>query len=136
MEKVASQSFRERRARQRPSMRLKVEGKPNKPEVRVDHPDPALGSLPLANAIGTADFDFLDGLLARSTATTTRSGGSCATGREGGGEVACPLRKDKPKQSLRRNRWRKGWDNPSQPPHVSIFNDLACVRTTDFSNRL
>jgi hypothetical protein len=62
-EQEAKLALRERRASRKPAPRLAVASKKGKPEIRIDHPDPALGSLLLAHALGTADFDFLDALL-------------------------------------------------------------------------
>jgi hypothetical protein len=47
-----------------PAPRLKVDHKDGKPpSIRPDHPDVAVGSLLLAETLGTTDLEFLDGLL-------------------------------------------------------------------------
>lgn len=47
-----------------PRLRVTIEGS-NAVKVDVDHPDIAIGTLALMKAIGTADFDFYEGLMAQ-----------------------------------------------------------------------
>ena len=43
-----------------PRLKVSIEGDAAK--INPDHPDPAIGTLALMRAIGTADLDFFDGL--------------------------------------------------------------------------
>ena len=50
-------------AKERSGLRLKVALEGNAAKIGPDHPDHAIGTLALMRAIGTADFDFHDGLM-------------------------------------------------------------------------
>jgi hypothetical protein len=50
-------------AKERSGPRLKVALEGNTAKIGPDHPDHAIGTLALMRAIGTADFDFHDGLM-------------------------------------------------------------------------
>ena len=62
-EEVAVAAFLARWKGLKPAPRMKVSEKEGVSQIRPDHPDPALGEPLLMEAIGTADFDFFDGLL-------------------------------------------------------------------------
>jgi hypothetical protein len=64
-ERAALSAYRERRAATRPAPRIKVTHKGDRTELGPDHPDGRVASTLLMGAVGTADFDFLDGLLAQ-----------------------------------------------------------------------
>ncbi len=52
-----------RREERKPVPRIKVTEKEGGTEIALDHPEPALGQALLMEALGTAEPDFLDGLL-------------------------------------------------------------------------
>ena len=52
-----------RRKQKRPSPRLKLIEKAGSVELSADHPIPPLGNALIMESLGTADFDFYDGLL-------------------------------------------------------------------------
>jgi hypothetical protein len=60
METEAIAIFKTAKERQGPRLKVAIEG--NAAEINPDHPDIAVGALALMRAIGTADFDFFDGL--------------------------------------------------------------------------
>jgi hypothetical protein len=62
-EKAAVKKVRDRVAAEPPTPRLKVSKSATVSEISLDHPDPSLGSLFLAEALGTANYDFMNGLL-------------------------------------------------------------------------
>ena len=61
------EAYRARRKEQRPAPRMKVTEKEGGAEILPDHPDIAVGHTLLMEAIGTAELDFLDGLLRQLT---------------------------------------------------------------------
>jgi hypothetical protein len=66
LESNALRNFNFRRASQI-APRLKVQTVGKKTEVSVDHPDGAVGLAVLMEALGTTDYDFVDGLLRQLT---------------------------------------------------------------------
>ena len=62
-ERAAVEAFLARRKERRPAPRMKVTEKKGVLEISTDHPEPALGQSLLMEALGTAEPDFLDGLL-------------------------------------------------------------------------
>lgn len=62
-EQEALEAHFARRRKQPPAPRMKVMVKGGVSEIAVDHREPALGQALLMEAIGTAEPDFLDGLL-------------------------------------------------------------------------
>ncbi len=52
-----------RREERKPAPRIKVTEKEGGTEIALDHPEAALGQVLLMKAVGTADENFLDGLL-------------------------------------------------------------------------
>jgi hypothetical protein len=52
--------FKAAKEKRGPRLKVAIEG--NSADIRPDHPDIAIGSLAVMRAIGTTDFDFLDGL--------------------------------------------------------------------------
>jgi hypothetical protein len=52
-----------RRKQKRPSPRVKLIEKAGSVELSTDHPVPPLGNALIMESLGTADFDFFDGLL-------------------------------------------------------------------------
>jgi len=65
-ERNTLRNFNSRRASQI-APRLKVQTVGNKTQVSVDHPDGAVGLAVLMEALGTTDYDFVDGLLRQLT---------------------------------------------------------------------
>jgi hypothetical protein len=67
-----------RRQTRKPAPRVKISQKSgkasNEATMSLDHPDPALGSTLLMEAVGTGDFDFLDGLLGELTNAAAQKG--------------------------------------------------------------
>ena len=61
-----------RRKKQPPAPRMKVMVKGGVSEIAIDHLEPALGQALLMEAIGTAEPDFLDGLLGQLANAGTR----------------------------------------------------------------
>ncbi len=61
------EAYRARWKEQRPAPRMKVTEKKDGAEILPDHPDIAVGHTLLMEAIGTAELDFLDGLLKQLT---------------------------------------------------------------------
>ena len=68
-ETAALSKYREHLKGQAP--RLKVDKSPGR--INIDHPDPMVGSIMLMEALGTADIDFLDGLLRQLTINSLRA---------------------------------------------------------------
>ena len=66
------EAFRARRKELKPAPRMKVTEKKGGAEVLPDHPDIAVGHTLLMEAIGTAELDFLDGLLKQLTNVGTQ----------------------------------------------------------------
>jgi hypothetical protein len=65
-ENSALERFGTRTAEKPPAPRLKVEHNDGQlPSIRADHTDNAIGYLLLANAFGTTNLEFLDGLLSQ-----------------------------------------------------------------------
>ncbi len=62
-ERAAMESYFAHRRESPPAPRMKVSEKDGIARVSPDHPEPALGQVLLMKAVGTADDNFLDGLL-------------------------------------------------------------------------
>jgi hypothetical protein len=62
-EKAAVKKHRDRVAAEPTTPRLKFSKSATASEISLDHPDPALGASLLAEALGTANYDFMNGLL-------------------------------------------------------------------------
>jgi hypothetical protein len=72
-ENSALQAFGARTAKKLPAPRLKVEHNDSQlPSIRADHNDHAIGYLLLANAVGTTNLEFLDGLLSQISNVATQ----------------------------------------------------------------
>src|ERR671912_1123749 len=72
-ENSALQGFGTRTAKKPPAPRLKVEHNDGQlPSIRADHNDHAIGYLLLANAVGTTNLEFLDGLLRQISNVATQ----------------------------------------------------------------
>jgi predicted component of type VI protein secretion system len=56
----------------KPSTRIKVSNEGAVPQLSVDHPDPTLGGILLSEALGTADSDFVAGLLDQISNAATK----------------------------------------------------------------
>ncbi|MCZ6895519.1 MAG: hypothetical protein O7H40_15940, partial [Gammaproteobacteria bacterium] len=66
-EREGMEAFRARRKERKPAPRMKVTEKKGGAEILLDHPDVAIGHTLLMEAIGTAELDFLDGLIRQLT---------------------------------------------------------------------
>lgn len=73
-EEEATERFRERRRRASPAPSLKLTSKDGIRSIEMDHPDLALASRLLMEAVGTTDADFLCGLLKQLANTGTADG--------------------------------------------------------------
>ena len=81
LEREATARVGERRARRAPSPQFKIEQNgPSTVRIAVDHPDPPMGHVLLADALATGDFEFSSGLLTQLV-DASRSG-KIATKRE------------------------------------------------------
>ena len=81
LEREAIARVGERRARRAPSPQFKIEQNgPSTVSIAVDHPDPRMGHILLADALATGDFEFSSGLLTQLV-DASRSG-KIATKRE------------------------------------------------------
>ena len=60
------------RDKAKPSTRIKVSNEGAVPQLSVDHPDPTLGGILLSEALGTADSDFVAGLLDQISNAATK----------------------------------------------------------------
>jgi hypothetical protein len=74
----AADAYRAARAKAAPSVKVEVTGK-NEVDIRVDHPDRAIGGVALMQALGTTDPDFYNGLLSQLV-NASRDGGSWERG--------------------------------------------------------
>ena len=72
IEVKAVAAFKAAKERRGPSVKVSIEGTAAK--ITPDHPEVALGSLALMQAIGTADFDFYDGLMLQLVNATSGGG--------------------------------------------------------------
>jgi hypothetical protein len=72
----AAEAYRAGRAKAAPSVKVEVTGK-NEVDIRVDHPDRAIGGVALMQALGTTDPDFYNGLLSQLV-NASRDAGSGA----------------------------------------------------------
>jgi hypothetical protein len=76
LDSVQAQS--NRRQTRKPAPRVKISQKSgqagSEATISLDHPDPALGSTLLMEAVGTGDFDFLDGLLGQIANAAVQKG--------------------------------------------------------------
>jgi hypothetical protein len=71
----AMQAQRDRRQRRRPAPQVRLQTKdPSNAVLSLDHPDQETGSTLLMEAIGTSDFDFLDGLLTHLAGAVLQKG--------------------------------------------------------------
>jgi hypothetical protein len=61
--KTAVKKHRDRVVAESTTPRLKVSNTATATEISLDHPDPSLGASFLAEALGTANYDFMNGLL-------------------------------------------------------------------------
>src|SRR5215475_403898 len=64
-ERTALEAHRDRRRKRRAAPRLKVSMKGEVATISVDHENEAVGNSLLLEALGTADVDFLNGLLSQ-----------------------------------------------------------------------
>ena len=74
----AAEAYRAARAKAAPSVKVEVTGK-NEVDIRVDHPDRAIGGVALMQALGTTDPDFYNGLLSQLV-NASRDAGSWERG--------------------------------------------------------
>ena len=65
-EQAALDAFKARQAARAPSPHLKVSGKGNVAELAPDHPDGEIAQNIMMESLGSADRDFVDGLLAQA----------------------------------------------------------------------
>src|SRR5215217_2500526 len=65
-EQAALDAFKARQAARAPSPHLKVSGKGNVAELAPDHPDRETAQTIMMESLGSADSDFVDGLLAQA----------------------------------------------------------------------
>jgi hypothetical protein len=71
-EREAVDAYFARRKGQKPAPRIKVAGKKGEANLRIDHPDPAIGQVLFMDALGTSRSDFMDGLIGQLTNASSR----------------------------------------------------------------
>ena len=71
-ERAAMEAYLARQKERRPAPRMKVTEKKGVSEISTDHPEPALGQSLLMEAVGTAEPDFLEGLLGQLANAATQ----------------------------------------------------------------